>query len=118
MIKTAVNLCALLSLVGCISTANQNSSKTAAETQSEALRIGGIVQKVDFAIAHPSRDSLEDIVLAGTDTRHYVMIRGWLVQALKGIESQHDASAAADRRAELQVKIDFLQMAIRRIDLE
>ena len=116
--KTAVILCALLCINGCMSTTKQNSNKTFTKTQTETLRVGALVEKVDYAIAHPSKDSLEDIALAGTDTRHYVMIRGWLVQVLKGIQSQHDASISADRRAELEVKIDFLQMAIRRIDLE
>ncbi len=116
--KTAVILCALLCINGCVSATNQNSSQAFTQTQTETLRIGALVQKVDYAIAYPSKESLESIALAGTDTRHYVMIRGWLVQVLKGIQSQHDASAAANRRAELQVKIDFLQMAIRRIDLE
>tara|TARA_B100000809_G_scaffold265381_1_gene324053 strand:+ start:2130 stop:2483 length:354 start_codon:yes stop_codon:yes gene_type:complete len=116
--KSAVILCFLLCLNGCIRTTHQNPNSTFTENQTETLRIGALVQKVDYAIAHPSNESLENIALAGTDTRHYVMIRGWLVQTLKGIESQHDASAAADRRAQLQVKIDFLQRAIRRIDLE
>ncbi|GIU23558.1 hypothetical protein L2719_05260 [Shewanella schlegeliana] len=96
-----------------------------APTQSDEYAIGVMVKSLDNAIKHPSNASLATIAEYGTDSRYYVMIRGWLVQELQGVKSQlaaynshvQDKSYDANR-ARLQQKVDFLQHAIRRIDLE
>ncbi len=86
---------------------------------SEEYTIGVMVKALDDAIQHPSDQSLSTITNYGTDSRYYVMIRGWLVQERQGAKSQLSAYRKDDNhRAKLQQKVDFLQQAIRRIDLE
>ncbi|TBW49839.1 hypothetical protein EZI54_19195 [Marinobacter halodurans] len=86
---------------------------------SEAERIGHMVQAVDAAIDRPADpESLDTLVRYGTDSRYYIMIRGWLSQELEGVESQYEASRNPERRQRLQARADFLRQAIRRIDLE
>lgn len=94
-------------------------------TKSDEYAIGVMVKSLDNAIAHPSNESLSIITNYGTDSRYYVMIRGWLVQELQGAESQLDAyhsdvldNSQAEQKSKLQQKVDFLKQAIRRIDLE
>lgn len=87
--------------------------------QSEEYTIGVMVKALDNAIKKPSKNSLELISHYGTDSRYYVMIRGWLVQELQGVNSQLSAYRSDDEiKARLQAKSDFLTQAIRRIDLE
>ncbi|GIU08393.1 hypothetical protein TUM4261_15040 [Shewanella sp. c952] len=86
--------------------------------QSE-YQIGFMVNAIDKAITDAQPDSLELIYQYGTDSRYYVMIRGWLVQELTGVQSQLDAHRQQDeRRQQLAHKVNFLKQAIRRIDLE
>ncbi|WP_111497194.1 hypothetical protein [Marinobacter bohaiensis] len=86
---------------------------------SESQRIGEMVLAVDAAMDRPGDpEALETIARYGTDTRYYIMIRGWLVQELAGVESQLDATRDPERRAAFQAEADFLRQAIRRIDLE
>ncbi|GIU12462.1 hypothetical protein [Shewanella sp. MBTL60-007] len=88
-------------------------------TQSDEYAIGVMVKSLDNAIKHPSEKSLTTITSYGTDSRYYVMIRGWLVQELQGANSQLDAYRQDDEiKIRLQRKVDFLKRAIRRIDLE
>lgn len=94
-------------------------------TQSDEYAIGVMVKSLDHAIKHPSNSSLATITEYGTDSRYYVMIRGWLVQELQGVKSQLAAyrldtldTSDDQHRARLQHKVDFLTQAIRRIDLE
>ncbi len=86
---------------------------------SEEHRIGEMVIAVSAAIDAPMQsESLDTIARYGTDSRYYVMIRGWLSQTLSGVQSQLDASQGRSDKAILQQKSDFLQASIRRIDLE
>ncbi len=87
---------------------------------SEEYRIGVMVKAIAAAIKAPEKPaSLQTIATHGTDSRYYVMIRGWLVQELSGVESQLAAIRDdPERKAKFQRKIDFLKKAIRRIDLE
>ena len=92
-------------------------------SQSAALedeyQIGEMVIAVNAAIDAPDQsESMETIARYGTDSRYYVMIRGWLSQELNGVQSQLGAAPDHSNRAELQQKSDFLQASIRRIDLE
>ncbi|MCL1057193.1 hypothetical protein L2729_04195 [Shewanella gelidimarina] len=113
---------ALLSITCLSSEAIANTTvddKPPLEQQSEEHSIGVMVKAINTALENPSNDSLEIITHYGTDSRYYVMIRGWLVQVLSGVQSQYYASQ--DRhthKAALAEKIEFLQQALRRIDLE
>ncbi|RLA43831.1 MAG: hypothetical protein DRR42_21235 [Gammaproteobacteria bacterium] len=86
---------------------------------SEEYQIGIMVKAIDAAIHASERPGSQEIIVKyGTDSRYYVMIRGWLVQELSGVDSQllsrHDDSVSAT----LKQKADFLGRVIRRIDLE
>lgn len=110
-------LTVFIMLTGCTCATLNESNKIASDSELE--RIGLMIESIDYALTHPElEDSLETITLAGTDSRHYTMIRGWLVQVLSGVESQASATQDEDRAKALQLKIDFLRKAIRRIDLE
>lgn len=85
----------------------------------EAYRVGEMVVAVAAAIATPAEpQSFDTLVRYGTDSRYYVMIRGWLHQELSGIQSQLHATQDPAAKARFQYKSDFLKGAIRRIDLE
>lgn len=85
----------------------------------EEYQIGLMVKRIDAAIQRPEKpESFETIVMYGTDSRYYVMIRGWLTQELAGVQSQNQASHNDDQNSKLMQKEIFLTKAIRRIDLE
>ena len=86
---------------------------------SEEYKIGVMVKAVAKALKSPEKaGSLKVISEYGTDTRYYTMIRGWLVQELKGAESLLSVNKDKPRGKHFQQKVDFLKKAIRRIDLE
>lgn len=86
---------------------------------SEEYQIGIMVKAIDAAIHTPERPGAQEIIVKyGTDSRYYVMIRGWLVQELKGVDSQLLARRGDSVNSTLQLKADFLGGVIRRIDLE
>lgn len=101
----------LLALVSSIAHATEH------EEQSTQQQIGAMVQSLAVAIDSPSAKSVEVIANYGTDSRYYVMIRGWLVQELAGVESQL-AAQGAQAESQLIVKAKHLHTALRRIDLE
>ena len=81
--------------------------------------IGQMVQHLDVVINSPTdKDALQTIVKFGTDSRYYLMIRGWLVQKLNGIESRLQAQQSQAKKAALSAEVDALKEAIRAIDLE
>ena len=89
------------------------------ESATEEYKIGVMVKALARAIASPDEpDSLQIISQYGTDSRYYVMIRGWLVQELSGVQSQLDANRNDNAKVELTERVAFLTQAIRRIDLE
>jgi len=95
-----------------------------AEPLSEEYQIGVMVKALSRAIASADEpDSLHIITQYGTDSRYYVMIRGWLVQELSGVQSQLDATRGHktedhSAKEKLTERVGFLTQAIRRIDLE
>lgn len=103
----------------CVSMA---SPLSAAETidplkASEEYQLGVMVKAITISIATPQDPvSFEKITRYGMDSRYYVMIRGWLVQELRGVESQIGSIGIAS--PELIEKGTFLRKTIRRIDLE
>jgi hypothetical protein len=62
-------------------------------------------------------ESLKAVTELGTDSRYYVMVRGWLVQQLAGDESIAEAADGKPSGA-VAARIRFLRKAIRAIDLE
>ena len=60
--------------------------------------------------------AIEAVVEFGTDTRYYVLVRGWLSEKLRA-----DLSLLArrdDPLPKISSRVDFLKKAIRAIDLE
>lgn len=86
---------------------------------SEEYQLGVMVKAVAAAIKAPENpESLETIARYGTLTAHYVLIRGWLVQELAGVESQLEATRDPEKKRPFEIRAPFLRKAIRRIDLE
>ncbi|MXR69212.1 hypothetical protein GNT65_11070 [Shewanella sp. JBTF-M18] len=113
----AASLLVACLMTGCANMPSQSQTQIQAQEQAEQQALGAMVQVLQQAIASPSPQHLEVIARYGTDSRYYVMVRGWLVQELSGIESQlaaHGDSAPEAMRA----KAEHLRAAIRRIDLE
>jgi|GEM_PF-1900806 len=89
------------------------------ESGTEEYKIGVMIKALSRAIASPDEpDSHKIITQYGTDSRYYVMIRGWLVQVLSGVRSQLDANRNDTTKEKLSEKVALLTQAIRRIDLE
>lgn len=87
--------------------------------QSEEYKIGTMVKAISAALHAPERPaSLETIAKYGTDSRYYVMIRGWLIQERQGTQSQLESTRPRGKKEEFQQKVDFLNRCIRRIHLE
>jgi hypothetical protein len=85
----------------------------------QALDLGTMVQELSAAFEPPfDTASLQTIISYGTITSHYVMIRGWLIQRMEGVESQYTATTDPTQKIELETEIDFLRRALRGIDLE
>jgi hypothetical protein len=89
------------------------------EDRSEEHQVGTMVLAIQAALKAPEDpNSLETIAKYGTDSRYYVMIRGWLVQVKSGVESQLAAAKDPALKAKHQQRATFLKKALRRIDLE
>jgi len=87
--------------------------------KSEEYQIGIMVKAISAALKTPKDPkSLSTIIKYGHDSRYYVMIRGWLVQELQGVESQHRATRDPEAREKFSSQLSMLKKAIRRIDLE
>ena len=85
----------------------------------EQQKIGLMIQQLQSAIKTPTdRQSMHIIYQYGTDSRYYVMVRGWLIQSLNGIESQLNAQQSEAKKAQLNLHAQALTSAIRSIDLE
>ena len=95
---------------GCEDSSQQSQQQT-------QQQLGIMVQSIANAINSPSAESVDIIARYGTDSRYYVMTRGWLVQELTGIESQ--LAAQGDNADPMLVnKAKHLRISLRRIDLE
>lgn len=87
-------------------------------TDEEALWLGYKVLAIQASIQNPNAPhAMEAITELGTDSRYYVMVRGWLSQQLQGDTSILEASKDGGR-AEIRERVAFLKKAIRAIDLE
>lgn len=88
------------------------------EQEEEALRLGRKVLAVSAAIRNPrDPNAMAAIMDLGTDSRYYVMVRGWLTMQRQGDISIIDANRDAVR-PEIRERVEFLNQAIRAIDLE
>jgi hypothetical protein len=84
----------------------------------QACRLGERVLAARAALADPGAPgALDAIVDLGSDSRYYVMVRGWLVMQLQGDLSIVEASGG-DAPPEVVHRVEFLEGAIRAIDLE
>jgi hypothetical protein len=91
----------------------------ASQVDDEALALGHRVIAVQRALKDPGRPgALAAIVDLGTDSRHYVMVRGWLMLQLQADTSIIEATREPDRRPNIESRIEFVRTAIRAIDLE
>ena len=83
-----------------------------------ALELGRKVLAVREAIQNPGMpNAMQAITDLGHDQRYYVMVRGWLSYQLQGDMSILDANRE-QTRDEVRARINFLEKAIRAIDLE
>ncbi|MGI9309059.1 MAG: hypothetical protein ACR2P6_07345 [Gammaproteobacteria bacterium] len=120
--RTLLFVAALPCLAACAekppSSSSGHSVNGSAAPVSETERLGQAILDIQYALDNPTApESLDAITRLGHDSRYYVMVRGWLVQELHGLQSisaGKDGSIGAHQRA----KLDFLQQAIRAIDLE
>lgn len=84
----------------------------------EAMRLGQQVVAIKAALDNPAAPgAMQAIMDLGLDSRYYVMVRGWLSLQLRGDRSIVDASWGKVS-PELERRIEFLEQAIRAIDLE
>lgn len=84
----------------------------------EALQLGRQVQAAGAAILDPeSAGAMQAITDLGTDSRYYAMVRGWLLEQIKGDRSIV-AAAGPGGHPHLETRISFLEKAVRAIDLE
>ncbi len=112
----------LLPLVGTLLAGETGGTVSRAEqpawNDEEALSLGRRVLAVRAAIWNPrAPGAMSAIVDLGTDSRYYTMVRGWLVMQLHGDKSVVEARKGRTA-SEICDRIEFLEQAIRAIDLE
>jgi len=82
------------------------------------LWLGQRVLAIDAALRNPEAPNAIGTVLElGLDSRYYIMVRGWLVMQLRGDMSISQARDG-DVSPEIAARIEFLNQAIRALDLE
>jgi len=112
-----IGLLALL-IIGIFKVSDSSVETVDLKTQQQ-IQLGQMVEQLQQAIKTPENEkSLNIIQHYGTDTRYYLMVRGWLVQVSSGVESQLSVQQAQPQKQALQIRYDALQKAIRLIDLE
>ena len=92
---------------------------TASElTDAEAIELGYRISAINVALQNPTEPgAMRAITDLGHDQRYYVMVRGWLMYQLQGDMSILQASQGP-AQATVRARVDFIQRAIRAIDLE
>jgi hypothetical protein len=97
----------------------QIQTKNLTEEALAQQRMGLMIQELQMAIQTPTDQHALDVIYQyGTDSRYYLMVRGWLVQSLNGVESQLQVQQSAPKKAQLSLHAQALKSAIRSIDLE
>jgi len=98
---------------------NSDVQPLASVEELEAYQIGLMVKAIQKGLNNPEdSQSLETIIEYGRDSRYYIMIRGWLLLELGGVESQYESTKGNLIQHKHKVRMDFLRKAIRAIDLE
>jgi hypothetical protein len=93
-------------------------SSAAVLTETAAMELGYKIAAVNEALQNPGAPgALQAITNLGHDQRYYVMVRGWLMYQLQGDMSIMQATQA-QQQPTIRARIDFIQQAIRAIDLE
>ena len=104
--------CTMVSLMLLVTAAG----RVTAMTDTEAMGLGYRVAAVRAAIQDPAaHGAMQAITGLGQDQRYYVMVRGWLMYQLQGDRSLLEANPG---QSAVQARVDFLEQAIRAIDLE
>lgn len=92
------------------------------EQDQYALEIGRKVISIQAALEQPEQPaSVEAVKVLALDSRHYVMVRGWLLQELLSAESWKDTSTyhtSEDYKNKVVSRIRALQKMVAAIDLE
>ena len=87
-------------------------------TGAEAMELGYRISAINAALQNPTAPgAMRAITDLGHDQRYYVMVRGWLMYQLQGDMSILQASQGP-AQATVRARVDFIQRAIRAIDLE
>ena len=98
---------------------NTFDTEVVSKKKTEQQAIGEMIQQLQIAINSPTDgNALQTISKFGTDSRYYLMVRGWLVQKVRGTESRLQAQKSQSKREVLMTEVDALKQAIRAIDLE
>jgi hypothetical protein len=95
-----------------------NVSIAAELTETAAMELGYKVAAIHAALRDPATPgALQAVTNLGHDQRYYVMVRGWLMYQLQGDLGLLDASQQQPSE-NIRARIEFVQEAIRAIDLE
>jgi hypothetical protein len=87
-------------------------------TDADAMELGYRVSAINAALQNPvAPGAMQAIMDLGHDQRYYVMVRGWLMYQLQGDMSILQASQG-QAQENTRARVDFIQQAIRAIDLE
>lgn len=88
------------------------------DDSSEALRVGQQILAIQAVLENPNQvNAINTVVELGTDSRYYVLVRGWLQEQLRADQSILDARRDQGPPKILE-RVVFLKKAIRAIDLE
>ena len=122
--KTWLTLFFTMTLSAC-STLDENKTSSVtplSEQDQYALEIGHKVLAIQAALESPEQPaSVEAVKALGLDSRHYVMVRGWLIQELRSAESWQETSTyqtSVAYKNTTDKRISALRRMIRAIDLE
>jgi len=87
-------------------------------TEADAMELGYKVAAINEALQNPGTPgALQAITNLGHDQRYYVMVRGWLTYQLQGDMSILQSTQAQQQSA-IRARVEFIQQAIRALDLE
>ena len=87
-------------------------------TDAAAMELGYKIAAVNEALQNPGAPgALQAITNLGHDQRYYVMVRGWLTYQLQGDMSILQSTQAQQQPA-IRARVEFIQQAIRALDLE
>ena len=80
------------------------------------MELGRKVLAIREAIQNPGApNAMRAVTELGRDQRYYVMVRGWLAYQLEGDRS---LLLAGSPSREVEARVEFLEKAIRALDLE